>query len=50
MTGTLRVFRDPPPRRAHDHVDIVLDGGTLLRYLWTRCFAPASVHPRALAA
>lgn len=32
MTGTLRIFRDPPPRRKHDHVDIVLDDGTLLRY------------------
>ena len=32
MTGTLRVFRDPPPRRTHDHVDILLDDGTLLRY------------------
>lgn len=32
MTGSLRVFRDPPPRRTHDHVDIVLDDGTLLRY------------------
>jgi formamidopyrimidine-DNA glycosylase len=32
MTGTLRVFRDPPPRRKHDHVDIVLDDGALLRY------------------
>ena len=32
MTGTLRAFRRPPPRRRHDHVDIVLDDGTLLRY------------------
>ncbi|HEX6136567.1 MAG TPA: Fpg/Nei family DNA glycosylase [Casimicrobiaceae bacterium] len=32
MTGTLRVFRDRPPRGKHDHVDIVLDDGTLLRY------------------
>ena len=32
MTGTLRVFHAPPPRRTHDHVDIVLDDGTLLRY------------------
>lgn len=32
MTGTLRVFREPPPRRTHDHVDILLDDGTLLRY------------------
>jgi len=32
MTGTLRLFRNPHPRRTHDHVDIVLDDGTLLRY------------------
>ena len=32
MTGSLRVFRDPPPRRTHDHFDIVLDDGTVLRY------------------
>lgn len=38
MTGTLRVFRDPPPRLAHDHVDIVLDDGTLLRYRDPRRF------------
>ena len=38
MTGTLRVFRDPPPRRTHDHVDIVLDDGTLLRYRDPRRF------------
>lgn len=38
MTGTLRVFRDPPPRRLHDHVDIVLDDGTLLRYRDPRRF------------
>lgn len=38
MTGTLRVFRDPPPRRAHDHIDIVLDDGALLRYRDPRRF------------
>jgi len=32
MTGTLRAFTDPPPRRRHDHVDIVLDSGMTLRY------------------
>jgi formamidopyrimidine-DNA glycosylase len=52
MTGTLRVFRDPPPRRAHDHVDIVLDDATLLRYRDPRRFgamlwvgAAANGHP-----
>jgi len=32
MTGSLRAYSDPPPPRAHDHVDIVLDSGVLLRY------------------
>jgi formamidopyrimidine-DNA glycosylase len=38
MTGTLRVWRHAPPRAAHDHVDIVLDDGTLLRYRDPRRF------------
>jgi len=52
MTGTLRAFRQPPPRRRHDHVDIVLDDGTLLRYHDPRRFgamlwlaAPRDGHP-----
>jgi formamidopyrimidine-DNA glycosylase len=32
MTGSLRYYRKPPARRTHDHVDLVLDDGTLLRY------------------
>ncbi len=32
MTGSLRVYRRAPPRKPHDHVDLVLDDGTLLRY------------------
>ena len=40
MTGTLRVFAPgtAPPRGAHDHVDVVLDDGTLLRYRDPRRF------------
>ena len=52
MTGSLRAFREPPPRRRHDHVDIVLDGGTTLRYHDPRRFgavlcaaAPVERHP-----
>ncbi|HSN44956.1 MAG TPA: bifunctional DNA-formamidopyrimidine glycosylase/DNA-(apurinic or apyrimidinic site) lyase [Casimicrobiaceae bacterium] len=52
MTGSLRAFREPPPRRLHDHVDIVLDGGTTLRYHDPRRFgavlyaaAPVERHP-----
>jgi formamidopyrimidine-DNA glycosylase len=32
MTGSLRAYREAPARRLHDHVDLVLDDGTLLRY------------------
>lgn len=53
MTGTLRIWRDsPPPRQAHDHVDLLLDDGTLLRYRDPRRFgamlwiaASANGHP-----
>ena len=53
MTGSLRAFeRTPPPRRAHDHVDVVLDSGATLRYHDPRRFgallwlpAPAERHP-----
>ncbi len=52
MTGSLRVFKDVPARRTHDHVDVVLDDGTVLRYNDPRRFgamlwvpAPADAHP-----
>ena len=32
MTGSLRAFTHAPPLAAHDHVDLVLDSGTTLRY------------------
>jgi formamidopyrimidine-DNA glycosylase len=32
MTGSLRLYRDAPARRPHDHIDIELDDGALLRY------------------
>ena len=32
MTGSLRVHSSAPARRPHDHVDIVLDDGAVLRY------------------
>jgi formamidopyrimidine-DNA glycosylase len=38
MTGSLRIWRSPPPRGAHDHVDIVFDDGTTLRYRDPRRF------------
>jgi formamidopyrimidine-DNA glycosylase len=52
MTGSLRVFQQAPARRTHDHVDIVLDDGTTLRYHDPRRFGamlwvsgPAERHP-----
>jgi formamidopyrimidine-DNA glycosylase len=32
MTGSLRLYSRAPPRRSHDHADIVLDDGATLRY------------------
>jgi formamidopyrimidine-DNA glycosylase len=52
MTGSLRLWSSPPPRRPHDHVDIVLDSGATLRYHDPRRFGamlwapePADAHP-----
>jgi formamidopyrimidine-DNA glycosylase len=52
MTGSLRAFTEPPPRRKHDHVDLVVDSGATLRYHDPRRFGallwvpgPAEAHP-----
>jgi formamidopyrimidine-DNA glycosylase len=52
MTGSLRAYRRAPPRKPHDHIDIVLDDGMLLRYNDPRRFGamlwvspPAGDHP-----
>ncbi len=42
MTGSLRAFDPAPARRRHDHVDVVLDDGTVLRYHDPRRFG--SLH------
>lgn len=52
MTGTLRAFAQAPPRGPHDHLEICLDRGEVLRYrdprrfgavLWTA--EPPEQHP-----
>lgn len=52
MTGSLRAFRELPPRRPHDHVDIELASGVTLRYHDPRRFGAilwvegaAELHP-----
>jgi formamidopyrimidine-DNA glycosylase len=51
MTGSLRLFSVPPPRGTHDHVDVALDDGSVLRYHDPRRFGamlwvPAgTLHP-----
>ena len=50
MTGTLRAYRKAPKRALHDHVDIALDDGTILRYRDPRRFGAMlwiaqSAHP-----
>ena len=48
MTGSLRIWREPPPRMAHDHVDIVFDDGTTLRYRDPRRFGAVLWVPSAV--
>ncbi len=45
MTGSLRVYPDAPPRRLHDHVDVLLDDGTLIRYHDPRRFGAMLLVP-----
>ena len=51
MSGSLRVLPEDTPVRAHDHVDITLDSGRVLRFNDPRRFgcllwqAPGEVHP-----
>ena len=51
MSGSLRVLPGDTPPRPHDHVDLVLDGGRVLRFNDPRRFgcllwqAPGTVHP-----
>jgi formamidopyrimidine-DNA glycosylase len=52
MTGSLRIFDHAPERRPHDHVDLVFDDGTTLRYRDPRRFGamlwvggPVEAHP-----
>jgi formamidopyrimidine-DNA glycosylase len=42
MTGSLRAFGDAPVRGRHDHVDLALDDGTIIRYHDPRRFG--SMH------
>ncbi|PZP61393.1 bifunctional DNA-formamidopyrimidine glycosylase/DNA-(apurinic or apyrimidinic site) lyase [Pseudoxanthomonas winnipegensis] len=51
MSGSLRVLPAATPVKAHDHVDLALDGGRVLRFNDPRRFGsllwqePGSVHP-----
>jgi formamidopyrimidine-DNA glycosylase len=46
MTGSLRVYRDPPARRAHDHIDLEFGNGVVLRYHDPRRFGAMLWSPR----
>jgi formamidopyrimidine-DNA glycosylase len=50
MSGSLRVLENPPPAEKHDHVDLVLSNGKVMRYndprrfgAWLWC-APGESH------
>jgi formamidopyrimidine-DNA glycosylase len=47
MTGSLRLFTAAPPRQRHDHVDVVLDDGSVLRYHDPRRFGSMQWLPGA---
>jgi len=55
MTGTLRVFTQPPPKQPHDHIDLEFASGVVLRYRDPRRFgamlwSPASSREHPLLA
>ena len=55
MTGSLRVFIKPPPKQAHDHVELEFANGVVLRYRDPRRFgamlwSPGSSAPHPLLA
>jgi formamidopyrimidine-DNA glycosylase len=45
MTGSLRVFTQPPPKQKHDHVDLEFDNGIVLRYRDPRRFGAVLWSP-----
>lgn len=52
MSGSLRILRDARPPGPHDHVDLLLDDGSRLRYTdprrfgaWLWSSGPAQEHP-----
>jgi formamidopyrimidine-DNA glycosylase len=47
MTGSLRVFTQPPPRETHDHVDVEFANGVVLRYRDPRRFGAMLWSPGA---
>jgi formamidopyrimidine-DNA glycosylase len=38
MTGSLRIFTDPPPKQPHDHIELEFGNGVVLRYRDPRRF------------
>jgi len=47
MTGSLRIFTDPPPKETHDHVDLEFANGVVLRYRDPRRFGAMLWSPGA---
>ena len=45
MSGSLRIASAQQPRRAHDHVELVLDDSRMLRYHDPRRFGSMHFHP-----
>jgi formamidopyrimidine-DNA glycosylase len=49
MTGSLRVFRQAPPKQAHDHVELEFANGVVLRYRDPRRFGAMLWSPGSSA-
>ncbi|MDQ6916457.1 MAG: bifunctional DNA-formamidopyrimidine glycosylase/DNA-(apurinic or apyrimidinic site) lyase [Pseudomonadota bacterium] len=54
MTGSLRAYKDAPPKRVHDHVDLEFGNGIVLRYhdprrFGTMLWSPGAAHHPLLA-
>lgn len=47
MTGSLRVYKNAPPKRVHDHIDLEFLNGVLLRYHDPRRFGAVLWSPGA---
>ena len=49
MSGSLRILSEELPAEKHDHVDLVMSNGKVLRYTASESLFSAGIHPDRLA-